>query len=53
MSADFQICYSLKITSGEGPKCINGCNYMVLGAITMKFGMMKHKKMFSRVVKNF
>ena len=34
-------------------KCINGCNYMVLGAITLKFGMMKHKKMFSRVVKNF
>ena len=33
-------------------RCINGCNFMVLGTITMKFGMMKHK-MFSRVVKNF
>ena len=28
-------------------------NFMVLGAITKKFGMMKHKKMFSRIVKNF
>ena len=26
---------------------------MVPGAISMKFGMMKHKKMFSRTVKNF
>ena len=26
---------------------MNGCNFMVLGAITMKFGVMKHKKMLS------
>ena len=35
------------------PSVSDGYNFMVLGAITIKFGMMKHKKMFSRVVKNF
>ena len=45
--------YSLKIISGVylGSQVTNGCNFMVLGAITMKFGMMKHKKMFSRILK--
>ena len=28
------------------------CNFMVLGAISMNFGVIKHKKMFSRIVGN-
>ena len=44
-----------KIRSGVylGSQVYKCCNFMVLGAITMKFGMMKHKKMFSRIVKQF
>ena len=42
-----------KIEYIQGPKCINGCNFIVLGAITIKFGLMKQEKMFSTTVKNF
>ena len=35
------------------PTCINGCNVIVLGAITIKFGMIKHKKMLPKTVKKF
>ena len=38
-----------KIVQGSNIQVFNGGNFMVLGAITMKFGTMKHKKMFSRI----